>query len=92
MEIVDKVLEPFKISSDKNGGFVVLEEITRNNRKTGGTDMAQKPVGYVSSVKSAVQFIIQKKLVGRQATYTLKQFLAEYKALEQEISETLKIS
>jgi translation initiation factor 2 beta subunit (eIF-2beta)/eIF-5 len=92
MEIVDNVLEPFRIASEKYGGFVVLEKVARNNRKKNTVEVVQKPVGYLTSVKSAVQFVIQKKLASKQVTYTLQQFLAEFKALEQEISETLKIS
>jgi len=92
MQIIDKLLEPYTISSDKQGGFVILEEVVRNNRKTGVIAAAQKPVGYTVSIKSAVQLIVRKKLANKEAVYTLKQFINEYKTLEQEISETLSIS
>jgi hypothetical protein len=91
MQIVDKLLEPYTITSDKQGGFVVNETVKRHNKKTGETLDTLKPVGYLISVKSAVQFTIQKKLANKEATYTLQQFLAEYKALEQEISKSLSI-
>lgn len=86
--IHDPILEPFYIKKDtEGGGFVIMEKVETS--KTG----YDRNVAYPARFDKALKMIAELKLGRRKANTsydTLKEYIEEWKKIQEEISEAVK--
>tara|TARA_R100000734_G_C3312070_1_gene103011 strand:- start:675 stop:995 length:321 start_codon:yes stop_codon:yes gene_type:complete len=85
--ISDPLLEPYYIQKDEMC-YTVVERITPDKdhfrSKGGGTEYA-KPQGYYPNFDQALEKVSREKLHTKKDYNTLKEFLNEYKLIENKI-------
>ena len=86
MKIIDPVLHPYQIHVD-NANFAV-EQDTGNDDKYGTRMMINH--GFFTSLENAVLKIAKQKLLSSKEECTIKEYIAEFNRIVEELKEALK--
>jgi hypothetical protein len=85
MKIQDETLEPYEIVMD--GSNYSVEQKSDKINKEG--DLITKNHGYFTSLHSALSKIISLKLISSKKSVTLKEFIAEYTSIKDDIKNSI---